>query len=379
MKIRQVVQKSMKEKISQEDVSLYRVNSVLPEGSRLTRYGSAPIKIGEASFDFLYRRDSFEFNLEKDKLKYIGIPKIADDTAFKIFLTNSGQAAINAVYFYLDKFAKIHEIESHNDYLYVGAYRLQDIYQIKHSKRPSRCLWICSTATKFENALKVNGEWEIVVVDTTCWAVGSEELQQVYDKFKSRGLVIFFRSHSKLDMGGVEYGSMGNLTIFSDDEKLIQETSHQFQNILGLSGGYAVLDDIPPYLFTENFYDLSKRRVKRIVDNTRNIERFLFTEMMVDIKYGEFIFPDHYKYFFIRLKRDTPESTIEILVKKFNFLLNMYLPEAKSCASFGFNFPSVTFYKSDEGIGHFFRFSTGTVSEEENQKLAFCIKEVFQK
>ncbi|MCO4755196.1 MAG: hypothetical protein KC478_11995 [Bacteriovoracaceae bacterium] len=365
--------------ISQKDVDHFRAKNILPEGGRLTRYNSSNvIKIGDATFDFDYRRDSFDFKLEKQKLKYIGIPKLLDDTNFNVFLTNSGQAAINAAYFYVDKVLNLNKIESHNDYLYVGAYRLQSIYQIYHSKKSSECLWICSTATQFEQSLSQDGYWKLVVVDTTCWAVGSAEIQRIYDKYiNCCDLLVLFRSHSKLDMGGVEYGSLGNLSLFSKDQALIDEASEKFKRILGLSGSFAILDEIPPYLFSESFYESSKRRVQAIVDNTLFIKDELESTSLST--YGELLFPDHYKYFFLRLKKDTPAKTIEKLIQKLNFTLGIHLKDVKSCASFGFNFPSVTFYASDENIGHFFRFCPGVIDSEELKNLVLCIKEVFSR
>ena len=371
---RQKKKVELQSNVHQGAIDFHRIKGLLPEGSRLTRYGGSPlIQIGDATFDFEYRRDTFEFKLEKSKLPFIGIPELHDETFHKVFLTNSGQAAINAVYFYLDKILGIHEIESHNDYLYVGAYRLQDLYKIKHTKNTSRALWICSTATRFENAIKLEGRWDVVIVDTTCWAVGSPELQLIYEKFKDQAHVIFFRSHSKLDMGGVEYGSLGNLTVFSNDEVTLQMASLEFRKILGLSGGYAILDEIPPYLFTAIFFELSKKRCALLVENTKAME----TQLQQRCAAGEFIFPDHYKYFFLRLNLDTTQEFIATAVKKLNFLLGLYVPESRSCASFGFNFPSVTFYNSDEGIGHFFRFSTGTIDNVKLGLLARTIREVF--
>ncbi len=369
-----------KDFITEDDVNGYRISSILPEGSRLTKYDcSKPVSIGGALFRFDYRRDTFDFTLEQEKFEYLGIPSNGTDSLTEIFLTNSGQAAIHAAYFYIDKILKIKEIESHNDYLYVGAYRLQDLYQIKHTKNKSTCLWICSTTTRFDKILEIEGEWDVVVVDTTCWAVGSAELKKVYAKFKNNDLVIFFRSHSKLDMGGVEYGSLGNLTLLSKNSNIIKFASKMFREILGLNGGYAVLDEIPPYLFSKEFFHSSQKRVQTIVDNTKAIEKTLLREMGLNCKYGDLIFPDHYKYFFLRLNSNIDEELVRHLVKRCMVLLKLYLPEAKSCASFGFNFPSLTFYRSDEDIGHFFRFSTGIISNEKTDKLALCIKEAFKK
>lgn len=358
-----------------DEVEETRRRSVLAEGSRLTRYNTGNvIQIGDATFDFEYRRDTFEFHLPKEKNHYLGIPELSERTSVKTFLTNSGQAAINACYFYIDKVMGLRTIESHNDYLYVGAYRLQDLYKIRHTRDSSECLWICSTATRFETAMELEGNWPVVVVDTTCWELGSPELQKIYDKFHSRGLLIFFRSHSKLDMGGIEYGSLGNLTLFSDNKDLLDKTATQFRYMLGLNGGYASLDEIPPYLFTEEFYADSRVRVAKIMDNTRALKNEFQTTHKES---GEFIFPDHLKYFFIRLSQETPEETCRKKLKQLEFMIRMYVPGAKSCASFGFNFPSITFYQADEGTGHFFRFCTGTVTPEENEKLALCIREVF--
>ena len=365
--------------VTAEEVTLARAHNILKEGTRLTRYGTKdPIVIGDATFEFDYRRDTFEFHLDPDKLKYIGIPRFDPDSHSKTFLTNSGQAAMTACYFYIDKVLNINEIESHNDYLYVGAYRLQDLYKIKHTKNPSRCLWICSTATEFEKTLELKGNWEVVVVDTTCWAVGSVELQKIYDHFKHCGLLIFFRSHSKLDMGGIEYGSLGNLTVFAKDSKKFQEASFHFRMSLGLNAGYAILDEIPPYLFSEDFFERSKKRCQHIVENSKLVQEFTNNESNNFIKMGKFIFPDHYKYFFFRFYKDIQKEEIDLIVKRLNIMLNLYLPAARSCASFGFNFPSVTFYQSDENIGYFVRFSPGVIGKEEIQKLCLCIREVLK-
>ena len=130
------------------------------------------------------------------------------------------------------------------------------------------------------------------------------------------------------------------------------------------------------YLFDERFYQHSCARVKQIEENSRYIQN----ETSLSFKgncAGDLIFPDHYKYFFIRFHQETNEKTLNRFITRFNFLLPKDIPEIKSCASFGFNFPSVSFYPSDEKAGHFFRFCPGTISKEKCRRLGEIITEIF--
>ena len=357
-----------------------RQKAVLKEGSRLTNYNkNKPVYIGNIPFKFDYRRDKFDIELELNQLRFLGAPKPLPKQKYKLFLTNSGQAAMNSIYFFLNKKLNQNKIESHNDYLYVGAYRLQHIYQMFHTKDKQKCLWICSTATQLESALKLEGFWEVVIIDSTCWGVNSRHLERVHQYFSNKcDTLIFFRSHSKLDMGGVEYGSLGSMILYSSNEEKLHSIGTNFENILGLSGGYAVLDDIPSYLFDSAFFITSDERVKKIVSNTIEIKNKLTNKYSTECS-GTLIFPDHFKYFFIRFQQNTSEDSLNRYIKKLNFLLPKKLPETKSCASFGFNFPSVSFYMSDEKAGHFFRFCPGIINKEKCQTLSDIIWEVFKK
>jgi hypothetical protein len=363
--------------INQEAVSFHRKQSLLDEGCRLTRYNNQQIIRGEASFDFVYRRDAFEFHLKKESLKYIGVPRLTKDSFNKIFLTNSGQAAINAIYFLIDKILQIKEIESHNDYLYVGAYKLQELYKVYHSKKKSTCLWICSTATSFEKTMQLTGRWDFVIADTTCWGVSSAEIQQIYDQFSATSTLILFRSHSKLDMGGVEYGSLGSISILSKKQDVITKLSTDFTAILGLTGGYAVLDEIPPYLFTEEFYTNSITRVETIIENVKSLKNELIQKSQINSSLGTFVFPDHYKYFFFKFYKDTSDLKLEKTIQRLNFLLALNAPYVKSCASFGFNFPSFTHYKAEDASGDYIRISLGVVNNDQLKTLTECLQETF--
>lgn len=361
-------------------ISDIRKKSTLKEGTRLTNYNKNEIVyINNIPFKFDYRRDKFDIELELNQLRFLGAPKPLSSQNYKLFLTNSGQAAMNSLYFYINKKLMQNKIESHNDYLYVGAYRLQYIYEMYHTKEKQKCLWICSTATQLEKALELKGDWELVIIDSTCWSIQSEHLDKLHHYFSTKcETVIFFRSHSKLDMGGVEYGSLGSMILYSSNEEKLQSIGANLENILGLSGGYAVLDDIPPYLFDSDFFITSGERVKKIETNTIEIKNKLTNKYSIECS-GTLIFPDHFKYFFIRFPQTTEEATLNRYIKKLNFLIPKNLPDTKSCASFGFNFPSVSFYPSDEKAGHFFRFCPGVINQEECHILSNMILDVFKK
>ena len=354
----------------------YRRLNVLKEGTRLTNYNkNNSVLIGDIEFKFDYRRDKFDHYIPEGKLKYLGHPEVKDKVYSKLFLTNSGQAAMNSIYFYLNKIKQQNQIESHNDYLYVGAYRLQYMYNIFHTQTESKHLWICSTATKFTNSFIVGRSWETVIVDTTCWGVGAESIQKIYDHYINRcENLILFRSHSKLDMGGVEYGSLGSLIIISENKERLKKLNNEFENILGLSGGYAILDEIPPYLFREDFFKHSSERVHTIKKNCKLLKSLIKNE---DIE-GDLIFPDHYKYFFIKFSDKTPEQDIKRKIKRLNFIMAKDIPDVVACASFGFNFPSISFYPSDEKIGFYFRFCPGTGDEDKIKAFGAAIIKVFK-
>jgi hypothetical protein len=340
-------------------------------GLRLTRnsYTNPVHQIGNLSLFYDYKRDKLTTQL---------ISKEGFDIYFdasqkkRFFLLNSGQASIFLCLNWLTRFAQIRTISSIG-LNYVGANELQSVLNFKfcHKRQNnSNTLWICSAYFKPEdiNRLQAFKNVKYLVVDTTCWSMESRELQSILKIF-SLSLVFIIRSHSKLDMGGVEYGSLGSILVLgskSDDPKILLS----LEKTIKLCGLTPSLDDIPPYLFDKNFNKLNSLRILKLRKECLYYKKSLKKSNLFGL-----VYPHHGAYFFLKLPANFKLNQVQGLIHFFVVSSRNNKISLANVPSFGFNFISFNYYQDSNTQEHILRFCP-SIERSENLKFAIILNEI---
>lgn len=327
-----------------EGVTLLKRHTLSIHGLRLTNMTSShrPISIGPLNVSFIYKRYLLQIENPEQMLPFFG-PTKKGKRKFSPYLLNSGQASIQTVLSYLRFHHSRKTIECLN-HVYIGAREWGDIIGVEFlpsakvkPKNKVDTLWICSSY--FEKNLLSQlsrRDYAHVVIDTSCWALNSPVLQMLLKKFSQSSLYLI-RSVSKLDMGGIEYGSLGSL--------LVNEGAKELEKMMALTGAFPSLEDIPPYLFDDDFLELSNRR-------TRDLEKIVeAVEKKIDLKAYpgiEVFFPEHKKYFFVRFAGILPETLIPKLEAILRKLMVLFQIPGGLFHSFGFEEVAYSFYPDQE-------------------------------
>lgn len=336
------------------------MNHKMPEGKRLTHYSPQDnLKAGTLELGFSYKREDLRV-LNSNEVKRFFSP--LESTYQQIFLLNSAQVGITILLNYFKNHLKINSI-CMDSRPYVGTLEALNFIEIDYNSESSSIYWIDSSNSKRELLdERLKKSWEIVVIDSTCWSLDDDTFKYVLSKVKTNELFIV-RSISKLDMGGVEYGSFGSLIYQKFNETKFIKVFEKMYKIYGCAPS---LCDISPDLTNEDFYQNNLERCQRIVQNTNLLKQHLQNlpkQMKVD-------FLEHRKYFTILLPEDI-NNFESLKLKKFHTLLKYYNVNFKCVRSFGFNFWNLDFYKIEATSRFNLRVCTSPdANEQEVSKFA---------
>lgn len=326
---------------------------------RLTNYKLGEnVRFGEILSSFSYKRDDFSIDVNREKSRYF-TPHFFERGEY--YLTNSGQCSISLVLFYLSRKNTFLNFSSLSD-VYVGTKDAFELFNLDLKSGLTEHLWICSSAVSVDfviKALENTDPLDLCIIDTTCWALDEIQFIQILEKVES-SQTLLVRSHSKLDMNGVEYGSLGSIcssVCLGDDFK----TSYRI-----LSAAPS-LCDIPPQLFTQDFFTSNNERCERIAKNTNFIKNNLAIDGI------ELCFPEHKKYFSIKLMKNMDISKLFLLLQ--NMKVNF-----KSIRSFGFNFWNVETFTDKIKDEEILRICPSSqYCEQTCKKIIWCLNKFFTK
>jgi hypothetical protein len=309
-------------------------------------------------------------------MKFFGIPDRASSHVAP-FLLSSGQAGINVALQIAKSCYRVTSVTPIGG-TYVGARDLFETENLQSADLSSQTvgeslLWICSSDFSEKQRLKLLAGSlgsKFFVIDTTCWSLGDPIIGQLLDHLKDiPGALI--RSHSKLDMGGIEYGSLGSIAVISSRPRELEELKAVADKVIRLTGSVPSVDDVPPYFFNSDYWDFLESRCHSM------------TEIAEELKVMDWVlppgvrmtFPEHGRYFFIFFSMErypNQEKKFQDLLHK--CLLVREVPH-QFMPSFGFDECVISAFQSSDLHGEFIvRVSPG-IGESRSSQLGGAVME----
>jgi hypothetical protein len=344
------------------------MNFKAPEGKRLTHYSpNTNFKVGTMELSFSYKREDLQIKNTSEVKRFFSPLESSEQ---KIFLLNSAQVGITLLCYYFKNYLGIERINL-DKMPYVGTTDCLSFFDICIEQTNSELYWIDSSNCEFEKVkTKLKNHWEIVVIDSTCWSLNESQFKEILNSVRANEIFIV-RSVSKLDMGGVEYGSFGSLIYLNcvrDKSQTMFE--EQFEKMYKMFGCAPSLCDISPALTQEKFYRQNLNRCQKIAENTKRLQ-VLLSDLPQN---NRPVFYEHGKFFTILL----PEHIVDIeglKIKKLEQLLTYYKIEHRFVRSFGFNFWNLDVYKVEESNRYNLRIcSSSTANEQELEMFSNALK-----
>ena len=205
----------------------------------------------------------------------------------------------------------------------------------------------CVPAQAFETVLRSSGSaLDLLVFDTTCFAVRSGRIRRVLRWARRQKIpVAMVRSHNKLDSLGVEYGRLGSVVSVrwndAGGSSIVGRLSEEVRNAIRLLGGAALPAHFPPYVGTEAYWTLTKKRVAAILRNGRNTAR-LFAHTLPSLT-AELNFI-HGLYVTLRAKSPLDERSARRLAEAMSCDLGGEGYAIRHAGSFGFDFAATEWF-----------------------------------
>jgi hypothetical protein len=208
----------------------------------------------------------------------------------------------------------------------------------------------CAPARAFEAALRCDGSGlDLLIFDTTCFAGRSGHIRRVL-KWAARWdiPVVLVRSHNKLDSLGVEYGRLGSAVFVHWSRKdlkagqlLSESLATETRNAVRLLGGAALPAHFPPFVGSEAYWALTKRRVAAILRNGRHTARYFAAELASLSAELHFT---HGLYVTLRGRRALDEATARQAADDMSRDLSGKGFPIRHAGSFGFDFAATEWF-----------------------------------
>lgn len=208
----------------------------------------------------------------------------------------------------------------------------------------------CVTAGAFESVLHCDGSaLDLLVFDTTCFAGRSGRIRRVLRWAQRYELpVVMVRSHNKLDSLGAEYGRLGSAVFVGWSEQgaepsrsMVERLAAETRNAVRLLGGAALPAHFPPYLGSEAYWTLTKRRVAAILRNGRHAAR-LFARELASLS-AELHFT-HGLYVTLRAGHPLDEASARQAAEALSRDLSWKGYPIRHAGSFGFDFAATEWF-----------------------------------
>lgn len=208
----------------------------------------------------------------------------------------------------------------------------------------------CVSAGAFEAVLHCDGSaLDLLVFDTTCFAGRSGRIRRVLRWAQRYELpVVMVRSHNKLDSLGAEYGRLGSAVFVGWSEQgaepsrsMVERLAAETRNAVRLLGGAALPAHFPPYLGSEAYWTLTKRRVAAILRNGRHAAR-LFARELASLS-AELHFT-HGLYVTLRAGHPLDEASARQAAEALSRDLSQKGYPIRHAGSFGFDFAATEWF-----------------------------------
>lgn len=279
----------------------------------------------------------------------------------KAIFTSSGMSSIFAVLAALS-YHKNYMVKYHKD-IYFETQKI--IKKLPFKKKNVRKIYYLDTIS---NYFSFDSQYKnsIVIIDTTCYH--SFDFKNMVNKLLNNNcFCILVRSHTKLDMLGLEYSTLGSIIYlipsginkkrFSKYKEIIDNS----MNILGCLGMFAQESNIFPLLINKKIIDLNKKRINRIKRNNR-----YFFDKMKDY----LLISKHNLFCITKDINNYSNEDLKRIVKCFS---ETNKDICRFSASFGFDYIAIDTYIDLNNKKNVIRISIGDV---ENKIIDAFIKKI---
>lgn len=258
-------------------------------------------------YKFDYQR--YDSNLEyKDYFeRFYNIKGLKTKTIF----TSNGMSAINSVINTLSQKTNFN-IEFNKD-IYFETQKLIKLFKKKLVK--DKILWLDSISYKYNLHIKNLKKYEIIVIDTTCFHSHFFK-ETICEVVRHNKLCILVRSHTKLDMLGLEYCTLGSITYILPQKinfllwKRYKEMIEFSLDFIGNSGSGITEYNIFPLLNNKELILLNKKRIARIKSNN------IYVYSKLSFKY-KFIIPEHSLFILLNIKSNLKYEELKSIILDF--------------------------------------------------------------
>ena len=275
-----------------------------------------PIQLGPYRLLYGYQRSNLNLQNMKDSQPYHCLRLTKKDSVFFNF-TNCGQSAVSIAILAAQKMYDSNSIDSWTE-VYYETYEFLKDFKIswriddRSLKRPGSAILFIDSST-LKNFSGTSQKYACVILDTTCWDLGSAKQRKIVDYFLKKGTdVVLARSHIKLDCLGTEWNRLGSVLFISrGSDRKSRVFRSEFSKRASPLGINAEIRQIYPFLHDARFRTLSKIWVEQIRTANKTLARSLEKTLAREMKNSEVIRIetfDHHLFFWIVVK----ESNIEI-------------------------------------------------------------------
>ena len=272
----------------------------------------------------------------------------------KVLFCNSGMSAITSL-LYSIYYSTNYAIEYSKDIYFETQKLIGIIYNNRNIRK--KILFLDSISINFNFTIKNIKKYNIIVIDTTCFH--SHAFSKIIKCIlKLNKICILVRSHTKLDMLGLEYSTQGSITYLLPST-ISKNNMNQIKKIIKFNlefisntGLGLIENNIFPLLNDEKTIKLNKNRIDRIVQNNK-----YFFENLKNIV---LILPNHSLFTYLKIESKTSLLEMNDSLKKFcmtNNILCKYSP------SFGFDYISLDTYYDYNSLNYTIRISIGDIDK----------------
>lgn len=318
-----------------------------------------PVKESFAGKKVTYRYQRQDLMIEAPSQLEVFYPGLKSSLKTTGHFTRSGQSATFGLSLALKNTENDFAIRLLSPTAYFESLRVFDGLKIARYKEAQTALMDSSVLEKKPAQYLEGLVVKRLIVDTTNWYIGSQEIQEIINWAEKKKVELFLiRSHLKLDSLGAEYGLLGSVVRLAHDEG--KEWDKFLLETLSYAGLLAVHEQIYPFLWDKKFLDLTEARTERIRQNTNYLIKEL-KPFLETLKHPMWLKTfDHGLFFGVFYK-----GQHDYHPEKFLKLAMLNQVSAKHCDSFGFDFLTLTnvisyYENSDESA---LRFCSGDNTE----------------
>lgn len=218
------------------------------------------------------------------------------------------------------------------------------ISMISKIDNEKKVLYVDSIASDFNLKDNINyDDYEAIIIDTTCF-IGDYYKQYIENIVKAKKTCIIVRSHTKLDLVGVEFSHIGSVSFIypfqCKNKDLIEKIEKDCRHLIGVNGACLPPDRFPEFMTNKELLNFNKLRIQQINKNNDSLYKELIKSKI------NCQIPNHKLFCLINFENSN--LTLEMLKTKLKDFCNTNRNSVPiyHAVSFGFDYISLDCYEN---------------------------------